>query len=241
MSLPLYGSKAFREASGDTLRPGGLKLTAYGLDLMRKAGLPEGASVLDCGCGPGATAACVAKQGYRAWGVDWHPGPFALGGAAGTGEENAEATLVCGDILSLPFCDGAFDACLAECVLSLTADLGKALRDIFRVLAPGGLFLVTDLTLRRGTAVPPDGPFMERGQSCMAGALTFPGWEEALAGAGFDVIFHEDVSHALAQFAARLVWYDAAGELGCLLPGGQCSPGGVKCFGYGIFLARKPV
>ena len=53
MSLPLYGSKAFREASGDTLRPGGLKLTAYGLDLMRKAGLPKGASVLDCGCGPG--------------------------------------------------------------------------------------------------------------------------------------------------------------------------------------------
>ena len=49
MSLPLYGSKAFREASGDTLRPGGLKLTAYGLDLMRKAGLPKGASVLDCG------------------------------------------------------------------------------------------------------------------------------------------------------------------------------------------------
>ena len=47
MSLPLYGSKAFREASGDTLRPGGLKLTAYGLDLMRKAGLPEGD-----GCNP---------------------------------------------------------------------------------------------------------------------------------------------------------------------------------------------
>ena len=82
-----------------------------------------------------------------------HPGPFALGGAAGTGEKSAESTLVCGDILSLPFCDGAFDACLAECVLSLTADLGKALRDIFRVLAPEGLFLVTDLTLRGGTAV----------------------------------------------------------------------------------------
>lgn len=239
MSQPLYGSPAFRGASGDTLRPGGLKLTAYGCDLMHRAGLPDGARILDCGCGPGATAAYLAGRGYQAWGVDWHPGPFAIGGAAGGCGEGVR--FACGDIMTLPFRDGAFAACLAECVLSLTPDLTEALRSIGRILVPGGLLCVTDLTLRRGVQGDLSGPLMARGESCLAGALPVPDWERAFSESGFAVLEHMDASHALAEFAARLVWYDATGELGWLLPGkhSACSMAGVKRFGYGLFLARK--
>ena len=45
MSLPLYGSKAFREASGDTLRPGGLELTGYGLELTLEQYVLVGSTV----------------------------------------------------------------------------------------------------------------------------------------------------------------------------------------------------
>ena len=56
MSLPLYGTEAFREVAGETLRPGGLELTRYGLDCMAEAGLAQGGLVLDAGCGTGASA-----------------------------------------------------------------------------------------------------------------------------------------------------------------------------------------
>lgn len=252
MSRPLYGTDAFREAAGDTLRPGGLELTRYGVGLMAEAGLPEGGLVLDAGCGTGASARYLARRGFAAVGIDWHPGPLAgcsagdtPGCALGGGIQ-----LVQGDFMQLPFVPDVFDAALCECTLSLAPDLAMALAGIGRVLKQGALLLVQDLVLRtdRPQPVPAAGaasPFLASGGSCLAGALSFADWELALAKAGFDVLHREDVSHALAVFMAKLVWYDLAGDLAWLLPK---DPGGEPCtcaaearrrYGYGLFLARK--
>ncbi len=248
MSLPLYGTEAFREACGETLRPGGLELTRYGLDRMAEAGLPQGGLVLDAGCGTGASARLLAGRGFGAVGIDWHPGP--LDG----GKPGGPFHLVQGDFMQLPFQDSAFDGALGECTLSLPPDLAVALAGIARVLKPGGLLLVQDLVLRtdRPQPVPDAGlasPYLARGGSCLAGALSLADWGLALADAGFDVLHREDVSHALAVFMAKLVWYDLADELSWLLPksadGGTgtcatCAKEARKRYGYGLFLARKP-
>ena len=247
MNLPLYGTEAFREACGETLRPGGLELTRYGLDLMAEAGLAQGGLVLDAGCGTGASARELSGKGFGAVGIDWHPGQLDAGSPGGPFH------LVQGDFMRLPFKDSVFDGALAECTLSLAPDLAVALAGIARVLKPGGLLLVQDLVLRtnRPQPVPDAGaasPYLARGGSCLAGALTLADWGLALADAGFDVLHRENVSHALAVFMAKLVWYDLADELSWLLPksadrgAGACAPCANevrKRYGYGLFLARK--
>ena len=247
MSLPLYGTEAFREVAGETLRPGGLELTRYGLDRMAEAGLAQGGLVLDAGCGTGASARELSGRGFGAIGIDWHPGHLDAGSPCGT------LQLVQGDFMQLPFQDNSFDGALGECTLSLAPDLALALAGIARVLKPGGLLLVQDLVLRtdRPQPVPDAGsssPYLARGGSCLAGALSFADWGLALADAGFDVLHREDVSHALAVFMAKLVWYDMADELSWLLPkpadGGAhactaCANEARKRYGYGLFLARK--
>lgn len=163
--------------AGETLRPGGLELTRHGVQLMLAHGLGRGEAaprVLDLGCGPGATARCLASLGMDCLGVDWNPGAENGPGDAGCatspheGDGNAEGDgavcpapaagceeganrtaplLVAGDVLMLPVRDESLDACLAECVLSLV-DAKRALAESARVLKDDGLLLVTDLVLR---------------------------------------------------------------------------------------------
>ncbi|NDU74096.1 methyltransferase domain-containing protein [Actinomadura sp. DSM 109109] len=90
--------------------------------------------VLDIGCGEGALVGALP-----------HPPPFRLAGL------DASAELVAAhppprlraDALCLPFRDGTFDAAVAVNLLPELDDPGRALREARRVLAPGGLLLVT--------------------------------------------------------------------------------------------------
>ena len=144
-------------------------------------------------------------------------------------------------------------ACVAECVLSLV-DAPRALAECARVLKKGGQLLVTDLLLRpefaqvqAATAPAPSGEaenngqgLLQQGASCLAGALFPWQWEERFQEAGFSVAVREDHSKALARLVAELVWYDCAGDLDWLLPGGQCNcASDRRRFGYGLWAARK--
>jgi ubiquinone/menaquinone biosynthesis C-methylase UbiE len=112
----------------DVQRPGGLALTDLALSLCR---LPAGARVLDVGCGTGAAVGLMrARYGYDAVGID----PAA-----------AHAYCVRGLAESLPAQDASFDGVLSECVLSILTDSGQALREMHRVLAPGGFVMLSDV------------------------------------------------------------------------------------------------
>lgn len=108
--------------------------------LLDALDLRPGLSLLDLGCGPGvllrALAACTA--GVNAAGLDAGMERLLQARAAPTA-----APLLCSDALRLPFRDAAFDRVLAAEVLEHLPDDVAALRELHRVLAPGGLLALS--------------------------------------------------------------------------------------------------
>ena len=95
--------------------------------------LPEGAQVLDLGCGPGAASRHMADRGHRPDPVDASPGMVALARAAGLPARRASF-----DDLDA---EGAYDAVWANFSLlhAPRADLPRHLAAVARALRPGGL------------------------------------------------------------------------------------------------------
>lgn len=193
----MYEQPALRQVAGDVVRPGGLALTRHALTV---AALPPDARVLDLGCGVGTTvAACRAEFELDAVGLDVS--------AAMLAEARGEhPTLPLAQAMGarLPFGDGAADAILAECVLSLMPDLDAALADIRRVLREDGLLIVSDLYARAPDGVP-DLRGLSLG-SCLRGALSRADFEARLTAHGFTLILWEDYTEALKYFTARLIF-----------------------------------
>jgi ubiquinone/menaquinone biosynthesis C-methylase UbiE len=105
------------------------------LDLM---GELAGARLLDVGCGDGPLALAAAARGAEVVGVDADP---AMLGAA---RIRARSDGVCATE-KLPFADGAFDAVAAITVLCFISDAAGAIREIARVLKPGGRLVIGEL------------------------------------------------------------------------------------------------
>jgi SAM-dependent methyltransferase len=127
----------------------GERLAGEWLDGMT-ADPAAGGRWLDLGCGTGNLLAAADARGIEAVGVD-----IALRWLVVARRRPSLATgsrLVCGDAGHLPFEDGAFAAVTALGVLEHCADLPAALREVRRVLRPGGRFLVR--TVNRFSLLP---------------------------------------------------------------------------------------
>jgi ubiquinone/menaquinone biosynthesis C-methylase UbiE len=96
-----------------------------------------GLDVLDVGCGQGIDLVEYARAGARVTGIDLTPRHLEL--ARGhTAALDLEVTIVQGDAERLPFADESFDRVSSNGVLHHTPDMPAALREIRRVLRPGG-------------------------------------------------------------------------------------------------------
>ena len=97
----------------------------------------RGLRVLDVGCGQGIDVYRYALAGAQATGIDLTPRHVELA-RAHVAAMGLEAEIVAGDAESLPFDDASFDRVSSNGVLHHTPDLPAALREIRRVLVPGG-------------------------------------------------------------------------------------------------------
>jgi SAM-dependent methyltransferase len=102
--------------------------------------LPDGASVLDAGCGAGVPAARLLAERCRVTGLDLSPAQVAL-----ARQLVPNAAFVVGDLAALPFVDAAFDAvvCFYAIIHVPREEHPVVLRELWRVLRPGGPLLLS--------------------------------------------------------------------------------------------------
>ena len=195
-NFTLYESDILRSVTGDTLRPGGFYLTDLG---VTTCGFLPGAKILDVGCGSGVTVErFVSKYRFQAAGID--SSQLLL---AGGRRRNPDLVLIHGQGEDLPFSDNSLDGVFAECALSVMADLDQVLKEIFRVLKPGGRLVINDVYARD-----PDGfqALLELGiDSCIRRALPKEQWLHKLAEQGDDMFAWTDHTNLLTQLAVDLI------------------------------------
>jgi ubiquinone/menaquinone biosynthesis C-methylase UbiE len=152
------------------------------------ASLAEGEVVLDLGSGGGIdvllSARRVGPTGF-AYGLDMTDEMLALA-EKNRREQGAEnVTFLKGHIEEIPLPENAVDVVISNCVINLSADKGRVIREAFRVLKPGGRFAVSDVVVQG--SLPPDlRADMEAWVGCIAGALEEGQYRRLLTAAGFD-------------------------------------------------------
>lgn len=102
------------------------------------------ARVLDVATGGGHTALAMAGLGARVTAYDLTE-PMLRAARGLLCQRGAPATFVAGDVESLPFQDGAFDLVTCRIAAHHFASVAAAVREVRRVLRPGGSFLLQDI------------------------------------------------------------------------------------------------
>jgi arsenite methyltransferase len=150
------------------------------------ADLHAGETVLDLGSGAGADVLISARRvgpAGRAIGLDMTDEMLALARANAAAAGVANAEFLKGYIEDVPLPDASVDVVISNCVINLSADKPAVLREVARVLRPGGRFAVSDVIADADldAATRAD---MAAWTGCVAGALTREQFAAALAAAG---------------------------------------------------------
>ena len=149
--------------------------------------LQPGDTVLDLGSGGGVDVLLSARRvgpSGKVYGLDMTDEMLTLAreNQKKAGVENVE--FLKGEIEHIPLPDNSVDVIISNCVINLSADKDRVLREAFRVLKPGGRFAVSDVVTRG--AMPPeirDKVLLWVG--CIAGALEESSYRAKLSAAGF--------------------------------------------------------
>ncbi|HSB17401.1 MAG TPA: arsenite methyltransferase [Bryobacteraceae bacterium] len=151
------------------------------------AQLNPGETVLDLGSGGGIDVLLSAKRvgpAGKAYGLDMTDEMLAL---ARENQRKAGVTNVeflKGEIENIPLPDASVDVIISNCVINLSADKDRVLREAFRVLKPGGRFAVSDVVMR-GEVPSAVRRNIELWAGCIAGALEENEYRAKLTAAGF--------------------------------------------------------
>ena len=149
--------------------------------------LTPGQTVLDLGSGGGIDVLLSAKRvgpSGKVYGLDMTDEMLAL---ARENQRNAAANNVeflKGTIEAIPLPDNSVDVIISNCVINLSSDKDRVLREAFRVLRPGGRFAVSDV-VSLGPAPDDVRQSVECWVGCIAGALDKDDYVGKLRAAGF--------------------------------------------------------
>lgn len=202
--LELAGASGKEVAKTDQKAPSGRKPVE--IDSKASAGKSYGTAgagirekALDLGAGSGETVRYLRTLGYDAAGIDQE-----AEGTIYTGGQGSEA-VISGDMTALPFPDGCYDLCLAECSVAVCGDGPAALREAYRVLCPGGSLLLSDVF------------FIKENAPClsMPKPLTLSCWEQEFHRAGYDVLAILDETSLWKEFFLESLWNDNADGAFC--------------------------
>jgi SAM-dependent methyltransferase len=167
------------------------------------ADLQVGETVLDLGSGAGADVLISARRvgpTGTAIGLDMTDEMLELARANAVAAGLSNVEFISGEIENIPLPDSSVDVVISNCVINLSGDKDRVLREAARVLKPGGRFAVSDVIADADmdAATRAD---MAAWSGCIAGALTREQFDTALAGAGLtDIEISE--THRVHEHAA---------------------------------------
>jgi arsenite methyltransferase len=171
------------------------------------AELHQGETVLDLGSGGGIDVLLSARRvgpTGKAHGLDMTDEMLALAraNAEKAGVQNVEFHK--GYIEEIPLPDASVDVVISNCVINLSGDKPRVLREVARVLRPGGRFAVSDVIADAGMdeATRAD---MAQWTGCIAGALTREEFEQALTDAGMTGIEINETHRVHEQAASAII------------------------------------
>lgn len=180
------------------------------------ASLKEGERVLDLGSGAGFDAFLAAKKvgaKGKVIGVDMTPEMLdkARANAAKGKYTNVEFRL--GEIENLPVADNSVDVIISNCVINLAPNKKRVFEEAFRVLAPKGRIMVSDIVLLK--PLPPSvKESVEAYAGCIAGAEIKDNYLDAIKKAGFtDVKVLDEKTYPLEYIVSEEVFQEALGRL----------------------------
>src|SRR5580704_10484004 len=142
-------------------------------NLTALAELKAGETVLDLGSGGGIDVLLSARRvgaTGKAYGLDMAGEMLALAeeNKRKSGLENVE--FLKGEIENIPLPDNSVDVIISNCVINLSGDKDRVIKEAFRVLRPGGRFAVSDVVVR-GNVSAEVRKNMKLWVGCVAGAL----------------------------------------------------------------------
>lgn len=135
-----YGTRRPGAAERVLARSKGGDHTPY--EWLARAVAPSADQVLDLACGTGELAGRLARPGRLVVGLDLSNANLQEAAKSGSGR------WVQGDVAYLPFADGAFDAVVTSLGMGVVDDRLQFLREVSRVLRPGGMFAGLTPSLR---------------------------------------------------------------------------------------------
>ena len=154
------------------------------------AELSAGETVLDLGSGGGIDVLLSARRvgpTGKAYGLDMTDEMLALANENKRKSGIANVEFLKGEIENIPLPDNSVDVIISNCVINLSADKDRVLREAFRVLKPGGRFAVSDV-VTRGEILPEIRQSVLAWVGCIAGALEENEYRSKLAAAGFEQV-----------------------------------------------------
>jgi arsenite methyltransferase len=154
------------------------------------AQLQPGEVVLDLGSGGGIDVLLSGRRvspGGKAYGLDMTDEMLALAreNQRKAGVKNVE--FLKGTIENIPLPDNTVDVIISNCVINLSGDKDRVMREAFRVLKPGGRLAVSDVVIR-GEVPAEVRRSMGLWVGCIAGALQESEYRQKLQAAGFESV-----------------------------------------------------
>lgn len=180
------------------------------------ASLKEGECVLDLGSGAGFDAFLAAKKvgaKGKVIGVDMTPEMLDKARANTKKGNYSNVEFRLGEIENLPVADNSVDVIISNCVINLAPNKKRVFEEAYRVLAPNGRLMVSDIVLLKPLpkAVQES---VEAYAGCIAGAEIKDNYLNAIKKAGFtDVKVLDEKTYPLEYIVSEEVFQEALGRL----------------------------